>query len=100
MLGGRERRHIETDLGDQHLRGRLADTRDGHQPTASLIERDELAVDLLVDAGDRRVEMVDIREMQPQHRAVMVAEPAESTAHSANGAPERISRTHTIPPGG
>jgi hypothetical protein len=80
--GGREPRHVNADLGDDRLRGPLRDPGDGVEVVTGLVERDaglagvrrEQAVDLLVETGHGRFEMVDVVEAHPDQQGVVVPE--------------------------
>ena len=76
VSGGREPGHVDADLGDDALGGPFADPGDRVEPVTGLAERGDHPVDLDVERGDRRFEVVDVVEDDPQHRGVMVPEPA------------------------
>ena len=62
VLGGRERVHVDADLGDQHLGGALLDAGDRHQQLTLPGERGDPLLDLARQPVDRLVEEVDVRE--------------------------------------
>ena len=74
--GGGELGHVDTDLGDDALGRALADTGDRVEPIAGFTERGDHPVDFTVEVGDRRFQVVDVIEDDPQHRGVMLPEPA------------------------
>ena len=64
MAGGREAGHVDSDLGDHDLGGALTDPGHRAQPLDLFSERGELALHLLIEAFDRRTEVIDVREMR------------------------------------
>ena len=59
-----------------HSAARLPDAGDRVEPVTGLSERGDHPVDLDVEGGDRRFEVVDVVDDDPQHRGVVLAEPA------------------------
>jgi hypothetical protein len=74
---GRQRGHVDADLGDQHLRRGRSDTGDGLHPAHVVGERPEQVGDPLVEAVDQRIEMIDVIEMQPDHGGAVRTEASD-----------------------
>ena len=76
VFGGRERAHVDADLGDQHLGGALLDAGDRHQQLTLAGERGDPLLDLVREPVDRLVEEVDVREDLPDDQRVLGLEAA------------------------
>ena len=70
------RRAGATRLGDDHLGGALADSRDRHQPGDDRRERGGRLRDQRVQLGDRGGEVIVGVQVQPAHLGVGGGEPA------------------------
>jgi hypothetical protein len=57
--------HVSPDLGDDHLGGALAHTRNSRQQLTDLGERADQLINTTVQRGNSRVEVVDVVQMQP-----------------------------------
>ena len=68
--------HVDTNLGDQHLRGGPADPGDLIQPVDRRLERADLGRDLGLHRGDGGAGLVDAIQHRGQQEGVVVAEPA------------------------
>lgn len=76
---GRELGHVDTDLGDDDLRGAPSDARDRVEPITGLNERGHQPVDLLIEALRGGSEVVDVGQQFPDHDGVELAETAGHT---------------------
>ncbi|MEU2339049.1 hypothetical protein ABZ608_36725 [Streptomyces sp. NPDC013172] len=76
MSGGGEAAHVRTDLGDQDLGQGQADSGDGDQQLDPRTQGQQLSVDLLAQAGDPRVGLIDRAEHRGDHERVVLAEAA------------------------
>ena len=76
MAFGTEAAHIDTDLRHDHLGREAADTRNGGQHLDGCEEGSDVGVDLLVDAGDGRIQGIELIQMKSQHEAMMGRHPA------------------------
>ena len=82
MPGVREPGHVDADLGDDRFGGPLRHPRDGVEVVTGLFERDaglvgvgrEQGVDLVVESGHGRFEVIDVVEAHPDQQGVMVTE--------------------------
>src|SRR6516164_9562141 len=75
MSLGREPCHVDADLGDDNRGAELVDAGDGAQDFDRRSKGLDLAVDLLIDLSDGRVNRVDMLEQKTQHKAMMVGDP-------------------------
>lgn len=66
--------HAHPEFGDEHLGGALADSGDGVRPVPLGGEGRHLGVDLLVERGDGRGELVDVGQHQPGQGGVVGGE--------------------------
>ena len=93
MPGGREPRHVNADLGDDRFRGPLRNPGDGVEVVTGLRERDtglagvrrEQRVDLLVETGHGRFQVVDVVEAHPDQQGVVVTEASLQGAAQLGG---------------
>jgi len=74
--GGREAAHVAADLGKDDASAQFVDPRNGGQQVDGGAKGLDLSVDLLIDGADRRVDGVDLLQMQAQQKAVMPGEAA------------------------
>ncbi len=74
MPGGGEAAHVHADLGDQDLGQGQADPGDGDQQVDLLPQRLQLPVDLLTQAGDPVVGLIDSTQHRGDHERVVLAE--------------------------
>jgi hypothetical protein len=68
--------HIDTDFRHDHLGREAADAGNGGQHFDGYKKGFDVAFDLLIDAGDGRIQSIEMVQMQPQHKAVMGRHPA------------------------
>jgi len=71
MAFGLEAAHVDADLRHHDLGREAADARDGGEPFDGYAKGFDVAVDLLIDAGNGRVYSIEMVQMQLQHEAVM-----------------------------
>lgn len=79
-----EPRHVDTDLGEDRLRGPFRDPGDGAKVVTGLLERDaglvgvgrEHGVDLGVEAGHGRFKVIDVVQAHPDQQGVVIPEAA------------------------
>jgi len=71
VAGGREAAHVAADLGKDDARAQFVDAGNGGQELNGGAKGLDLSVDLLIDGADRRVDGVDLLQMQAQQEAVM-----------------------------
>jgi hypothetical protein len=76
VLGGREHRHVDADLGDDHLGTAPLNAGDRAEQLNGLLERGDLLRDRLGEAGDLLVEEVDVGQDRPDPDGVQVIEAA------------------------
>jgi hypothetical protein len=84
MSGAGEAGHVYADLGEDAFGSPLPDPGDRVEPVTGLLERDtglagvggEQGVDALIEPGDRRLEVVDVVQAQPDQHGVVVTESA------------------------
>lgn len=75
MTGVFEAAHIDADLGDDHPAESEMKSRRAFSISMAT-QRFDVAVDLLMDAGDGRAVGIDVIQMQLQHKAMMSRHPA------------------------
>jgi hypothetical protein len=68
--------HVDADLGDDDRCRQAANAGDGAEHFDGYTKGFDVAVDLLVDRGDGRVEGVDLVQVQLEQEAVMLGYPA------------------------
>jgi hypothetical protein len=79
-------RHVGTDLGDDHLRHATTDTGDCDQQLNDRRgERVHDVTDPVVGRRDRRVEMVDVIQVQPQQHRVVLPGSGRATPAPSRG---------------
>jgi hypothetical protein len=71
-----EATHIDTDLGDDHLRRSLLNARDGLQTLNDLRERAQPFLDLVAALLDRLVEIVQVSQDACNQKLVVAPETA------------------------
>jgi hypothetical protein len=76
VSGGWKTVHVATDFGEDDAGAQLADAGDRGQQRSGGAKGLDIGVDLLVDLMDRRVDGVDLLEMQSQQEAVMAGHAA------------------------
>ena len=76
MADGREAVHVGADLGHDHPGRERADAGDRGQQLDRGAKGGEPFLDLPVDPPDRRVQGVDLVQVQPQQEAVVRRHPA------------------------
>jgi hypothetical protein len=76
MSGGREAAHIMADFGENDARAQRIDAGNGGQELDRGAKGLDQSVDLRIDLVDRRVDGVDLLQMQAQQEAVMPGDAA------------------------
>ena len=76
MAFGAEAAHIDADLRHHYLSREAADSRDGGEHFDGYAKRFDVAVDLLIDAGNGDIQSIALVQVQPQQEAVMGRHPA------------------------
>jgi hypothetical protein len=73
MARGGEARHVNADLGHDHMGAHLAQSRHGAQPFGGASKRFEPKTHLLLDRGDGLIQRIDMTQVKLEHEAVMGA---------------------------
>ena len=73
---GREAAHIVADLGDDERGAEVTDARDRGQEGDRRAKGLDIGVDLPIDLRNRRVDGVDLLEVQSPQEAVVLGHPA------------------------
>ena len=77
MPGGRKAAHVAADFGQDDASAQFVDAGNGGQEADGGAKGLDIGVDLLIDLIDRRVDGVDLLQMQLQQEAVV---PGHATA--------------------
>jgi hypothetical protein len=73
---GREAAHVVADLGDDDPGAEVTDPRDRGQDGDRRAKGLDIGVDLPIDLGNRRVDGIDLLQVQLQQKAVVLGHPA------------------------
>jgi hypothetical protein len=71
VSGGRETAHVAADLGEDDASAQFVDAGNGGQELNGGAKGLDMSVDLVIDGVDRRVDGVDLLQMQAQQKAMM-----------------------------
>jgi hypothetical protein len=63
--------HVDANFGDDHLLREITDAQYGRQHFDGGTKGFDVVVDLLVDVGNGRVKLIQMIQMELQHKAVM-----------------------------
>ena len=85
MAGCWEAGHVDTDLGDDDLRGLGPHARDRDQVFPGVSERGDHRVDPGIEPGKCCVEEIDVPEQFPGHSCVVLVEPARHRPAQIDG---------------
>ena len=76
MPGGREAAHVAADFGKDDTSAQFVDPGNGGQQVDGGAKGLDVSVDLSIDVADRRVDGVDLLQMEAQQKAVMPGDAA------------------------